>query len=96
MPSGTPFVPGGSVAGQTTAPLASLPSSHGQTESMYLPMGSQEPQASTLGFRFTGMTESPAAGFTSGSSMAESPGWLPLASLSPGIYQPHHLLSPAI
>lgn len=94
MPSGTPFVPSGSAAGQTTAPLASFPSSHGQTESMYLSMGAQEPQASTVGFRFTGTTEGPVTGFTSGSSMAGSPGWLPLPSPSAGIYQPHHLLNP--
>lgn len=93
MPSSTPFGPSGSAAGQLTAPAASFPSFHGQTESLYLPIGPQEPQASTLGFRFAGMAEGPAAGFTSGSSMAGSPGWLPLPSPSPGIYQPHHLLN---
>lgn len=92
---GTQFVPSGAMTGQTTAQLASFASSHGQTESRYPPNGPHDTQALTPGFRFTGMGESPGAGFTSGSSMAGSPGWLPLPSPSAGIYQPHHhLLNP--
>ena len=92
---GTQFVPSGAATGQTTAQLASFASSHGQTESSYPPTGPHDPQALTPGFRFTGMGESPGAGFTSGSSMAGSPGWLPLPFPSAGIYQSHHhLLNP--
>ena len=95
-PSGSQFVPGGTAAGQT-AQRASFPSSHGQTEGSFPLTGPQEPPASPLGFPFIGMGEIPVAGWASGSSMAGSPGWLPLPSPSPGIYPPHHhVLNPTI
>ena len=89
-------IPSVAVPGPTVQ-AASFPSSHSQMEGSFPLTAPQEPQVATPGFRFTGISESPVAGFTSGSSMAGSPGWLPLPSPSPGIYPPHHhLLSPAV
>ena len=90
--SGPPLSSSGAGTVQTPQ-LASFP--NGQMEGSFPLMSPQETQAATPGFRFAGTGESPLAGFTSASSIAGSPGWLPLPSPSAGIYPPHHhLLNP--